>query len=456
MDRFSGRKIELKEIARSLSQAALSSVKPGRLVEESVRRAGNILTVGGQKFNLSDFEKINLISFGKAGVSLAEALLPLIEDQLDSAVITGSQTYRQEGRLFYFPAAHPLPDDWSLKAGQKACELALSLTEKDLLLVLISGGGSAHLCLPEEGVSLEDKRQLTWLLLKAGADIKELNTVRKHLSRIKGGRLARAAWPARVVNLIVSDVIGNDLESIASGPTWHDSTTFAQAGAVLEKYSLWSVCSESIRRVLKEGQAGLREETVRKGDRVLERVSSVIIGDNLKALYAAKEAARQFGLETIILTSEDRGEAREAARNYLGQLQEFCRKVREQKRSFCLLAGGELTVTVKGQGQGGRNTEFVLASLVEILDRKQDFEDFDWLVMSLATDGRDGPTDSAGAWIGPESLERVKRLSLSPQSYLENNDSYHFFEEAGGLLKTGPTGTNVMDLRLFLLAPFPE
>ena len=456
MDKFSGMKVELKEVARKLSQVALGSVQPARLVEENVRRDGNTLTVGGQKFNLSDFEKINLISLGKAGVPLAEALLPLIEDRLKSAVITGSQDYRQQGRIFYFPAAHPLPDDWSLKAGQKAYELALSLTERDLLLVLISGGGSAHLCLPEEGLSLEDKRQLTGLLLKAGADIKELNTVRKHLSRIKGGRLARAAWPARVVNLVVSDVIGNDLESIASGPTWYDSTTYAQAVAVLEKYSLWPSCPANIRRVLEEGRAGLREETVRKGDRVLEKVRSVIIGDNLRALYAAKEAARQFGLETIILTSEDQGEAREAARNYLVRLQEFSQKVREQKRAFCLLAGGELTVTVKGRGQGGRNTEFVLASLVEILGRKQDFEGFDWLVMSLATDGRDGPTDSAGAWIGPESLERVRRLNLSPLSYLENNDSYRFFEEAGGLLKTGPTGTNVMDLRLFLLAPLPE
>ncbi|MCR4395466.1 MAG: glycerate kinase [Candidatus Saccharicenans sp.] len=456
MDKFPGLNLELKEVARQLSQVALGSVQPVRLVGENVRRDGDTLTVGGQKFKLTEFEKISLISFGKAGVPLAEALLPMIEDRLDAAVITGSQDFGQRGQLFYFPAAHPLPDDWSLKAGQKAYELALSLTEKDLLLVLISGGGSAHLCLPEEGVSLEDKRQITGLLLKAGADIKELNTVRKHLSRIKGGRLARAAWPARVVNLIVSDVIGNDLESIASGPTWHDSTTFTQAVAVLEKHALWPVCPESIKLVLEEGRAGLREETVKKGDRVLEKVRSFIIGDNLTALYAAKEAARQFGLETIILTSEDKGEAREAAHNYLGKLQEFSRKVREQKRAFCLLAGGELTVTVKGRGQGGRNTEFVLASLVEILGREQDFEGFDWLVMSLATDGRDGPTDSAGAWIGPESLARVRRLTLSPSSYLENNDSYSFFEQAGGLLKTGPTGTNVMDLRLFLLAPLPE
>ncbi len=445
--------LNLKEIAQKLGQAALRAVRPERLVAENVVRDGRSLVIGGQKINLDDFERVQLISIGKAGPLLAEALLPLVGDRLEAAVITGSQEHLEKGKLSYFPAAHPLPDGWSLQAGRKAYELALSLAERDLLLMLISGGGSAHLCLPEEGVTLDDKRQVTELLMKAGADIRELNAVRKHLSRIKGGRLARAAWPAHLFNLIVSDVVGNDLESIASGPTWHDSTTFEQAIAILKKYSLWEDCPENIRRVLEEGRAGLREETVKKGDRVLEKVKPVIIGDNLRALYAAKEAARQFGLETVVLTSEDQGEAREIARNYLEKLGEFRRKVREQKRAFCLLAGGELTVTVRGQGLGGRNTEFVLASLVEILKNEEDYRGIDWLVMSLATDGRDGPTDSAGAFAGPESLEKIRATGISPRSYLDNNDSYHFFQEIGGLLKTGHTGTNVMDLRLFLLAP---
>ncbi len=445
--------LELKEIARRIGQTALQAVRPDRLVADSVRRIGSSLVIGGQNLNLDKFDRVVLISFGKAGVPLAEAMLPLVEDKLYSGVVTGSENYREESGLFYFPSSHPLPDDWSLKAGQKAYELALSLTERDLLLMLISGGGSAHLCLPEEGVPLEEKRQITERLIKAGADIKELNTVRKHISRIKGGRLARAAWPATIFNLIVSDVIGNDLESIASGPTWHDSTTYEQAVAVLEKYSLWDDCPENIRRVLEEGRAGWREETIKKGDRVLEKVRPIIIGDNLRALYAAKETARGFGLETVILTSEDRGEAREAARRYLERLKEFARKVREQRRAFCLLAGGELTVTVRGKGAGGRNTEFILASLLEIMRRPDDFQGIDWLLMSLATDGRDGPTDSAGAFISPESLVKVSELDLAPEIFLENNDSYTFFKAIGGLLKTGPTGTNVMDLRVFLLSP---
>lgn len=448
--------LNLKEIAQKVGQTALGAVRPERLVADNVIRDGRNLIIGSQKLNLDDYEKMGMVSIGKGGLLLAEAMLPLVGDRLEVAVITGSHEYLEKGGLSYFPASHPLPDEWSLRAGRKAYDLALSLAEKDLLLVLISGGGSAHLCLPEEGISLEDKRQVTELLMRAGANIRELNTVRKHLSRIKGGRLARAAWPARLFNLIVSDVVGNDLESIASGPTWHDSTTFEQAISVLKKYSLWETCPESVRRVLEEGQAGLREETVKKGDRVLEKVKAVIIGDNLRALYAAKEAARQFGLETVILTSEDQGEAREVAKNYMEKLGEFRRKAKEQNRAFCLLAGGELTVTVRGQGLGGRNTEFVLACLIEILKNEEDFRGIDWLVMSLASDGRDGPTDSAGAWVGPESLEKVKTTGLSPQAYLENNDSYRFFQEIGGLLKTGPTGTNVMDLRLFLLAPVSE
>ncbi|MGB9892933.1 MAG: glycerate kinase type-2 family protein [Candidatus Saccharicenans sp.] len=443
----------LREIARKASQAALGSVRPEYLVAENVSRKGTILTIGGQKLELNNFEKINLISFGKSGPMLAEGLIPMIEDRLNLGLVTGSASYEEKERIFYYPTSHPLPDRWSLEAGEKAYELALSSGEKDLLLVLISGGGSAHLCLPQRGLSLEEKRTLTEMLLKAGADIKELNTIRKHISRIKGGRLARAAWPAKIVNLIVSDVIGNDLENIASAPTWFDSTTYGQAITVLEKYGLMEICPLGIKQVLREGQEGLREETLKKGDRVLSQVSSIIIGDNLKAIYAAKETVRQFGLETVVLSSEDCGEARQTARDYILRMLEFGPKVLEQKRAFCLLAGGELTVTVKGVGLGGRNTEFVLACLVEVIKRPSAFQGFDWLIMSLATDGRDGPTDSAGAWISPEILETLRLKNISPEKYLENNDSYHFFREVGRLLMTGPTGTNVMDLRMFFLAP---
>jgi len=445
--------MNLKEIAELAARIALSSVKPKRLIEENVCREDQNLFVGGERVDLKAFERVYLISFGKAGEALAENFLPFIEDYLQAGVVTGSQEYKIKGKLSLYPASHPLPDSWSLKAGEKAYELALSCGEKDLLFVLISGGGSAHLCLPEEGLSLEDKRLTTDLLLKAGADIKELNTVRKHLSKIKGGRLAKAAWPARVINLVVSDVTGNDLENIASGPTWWDSSTFSQALKVLNRAGIMEVCPESVRTVLKEGEQGRREETVKKGDKALKNIKSLIIGDNLKALYAAKGKLRELGLETIILTSEDSGEAQEAARKYIRRLGEFVSKVKLEGRAFCLLAGGELTVTVKGRGKGGRNTEFVLSCLAEIARRQEDFTGYDWLIMSLATDGRDGPTDSAGAWIVPETLVRARAKNMELEEFLKNNDSYSFFQDTGGLLLTGPTGTNVMDLRFFLLAP---
>ncbi|MGB9836169.1 MAG: glycerate kinase type-2 family protein [Candidatus Saccharicenans sp.] len=445
--------MDLQVIARRIGEAAISSVKPGRLISEKVKREGDWLYVAGDRFDLRKINRINLLSLGKAGPYLAEAIWPLIEDKLGKAVITGAGEYRETGQAFYYPSAHPLPDEWSLAAGRKAYEVALSSGAQDLFLVLISGGGSAHLCLPEEGLSLDDKRKVTELLLKSGADIKELNTVRKHLSRIKGGRLARAAWPALVVNLVISDVIGNDLENIASGPTFYDSSTFAEALDVLHRRKVADLCPPAVLEVLKEGEKGLREETLKKENKIMERVKSFIIGDNLKALLAAKEEARNHGLESIILSFDDSGEARDRAEEYISRLIPFTKKVREEKRAFCLLAGGELTVTVRGRGKGGRNTEFALACLLGIKKRMAEFSGLNWLVMSLGTDGRDGNTDSAGAYIVNKTLGQMEERKLRPEEFLNDNDSYGFFERVGGLLFTGPTGTNVMDIRVFLLAP---
>ncbi len=446
--------MDLQEIARKIGQAAISSVRPERLIKENVRREGSRLYLVSENLDLANIKRINVLSAGKAGRWMAEAIWPLIEDKLGIAVITGVEVYEEKmGKAFYYPAAHPLPDEWSLQAGRRAYEMALASGPDDLFLVLLSGGGSAHLCLPDEGLELGDKRKITELLMKSGADIKELNTVRKHLSRIKGGRLARAAWPARIVNLVISDVIGNDLENIASGPTYHDSSTFAQALEILQRRKVLDSCPEAVIKVLEEGKNGLREETVKKNDGIMKRVKSFIIGDNLKALFAAKEEARSYNLESVILASDDSGEAREKAEEYVEKLVPFTRKVKDEHRAFCLLTGGELTVTVRGKGKGGRNTEFVLACLLAIKKRLREFSGLEWLVMSLGTDGRDGNTDSAGAYITNETIKRVDDGQINPDAFLAENDSYGFFKETGGLLFTGPTGTNVMDIRVFLLAP---
>ncbi|HRD02486.1 MAG TPA: DUF4147 domain-containing protein [Candidatus Saccharicenans sp.] len=445
--------MDLKAIARRAALAALDSVRPERLVEEKIIRDGSRLIIDGEVFNLEPSSTIRLISCGKAGLPLATRLVPLIEDKLSAGVVTGVKEYEEKDRIIYFPAAHPLPDEWSLRAGEKALELALITSQRDLILLLISGGGSAHLCLPADGVSLEDKQTVTQLLLKAGADIHQLNTVRKHISKIKGGRLLQAAWPGKVINVIISDVIDNNLSDIASGPAWYDPSTFEEALGVLERTGLTSTAPCSITKVLEEGVAGLREETLKKSDRILKNSRAFIIGDNLKALYAAKAEVRASGLESVILTSSDVGEARQVATSYIQRIKELSRKVREEGRAFCFLSGGELTVTVKGSGRGGRNTEFVLACLLEMEKIRAELVGCDWLIVSLATDGRDGPTDSAGAWISGQSGQLAENAGLNSQHFLDNNDSYGFFEKIGGLIFTGLTGTNVMDLRFFFIAP---
>ncbi|MDD8021325.1 MAG: DUF4147 domain-containing protein [Acidobacteriota bacterium] len=445
--------MDLKALARKAAKSALEAVSPERLIKEEVSRDGQKLIIDGQVFGLDSAGTIRLISCGKAGLRLASSLIPLIDDKLSAGVVTGAAGYEEKDRIVYFPAGHPLPNEWSLRAGQKALELALVSSPKDILLLLISGGGSAHLCLPAEGVSLEDKQIVTGLLLKAGADIHQLNAVRKHISRIKGGKLLQAAWPGRVINIIISDVADNNLSDIASGPAWYDSSTFPEALQVLDRTGLMGSVPYSVRRVLEEGVAGLREETLKKDDSILEKSRAFIIGDNLKALYAAKAEVRRSGLESVILTSSDAGEARQAAVSYIQKIRGLAGKVRKERRAFGLLAGGELTVTVKGNGKGGRNTEFILACLIEMEKNKEELEGCDWLIVSLATDGRDGPTDSAGAWVSRENAARASKMGLDPLAFLDNNDSYSFFEKAGGLILTGLTGTNVMDLRFFFLAP---
>ena len=474
------------EQAERIIRAGIDAVKPDRLIRSRVRRRGGILKIGEKSYDLKSFRKIYLIAFGKAAPSMAGALLEILGDWIDEGLITGRQDvvgplksaehWKREHdavshpRLTYIPASHPLPDENSVEAGRRALEIAGKAGEGDLVFVLISGGGSSMLCLPAAGISLEEKRRVTQNLLRAGASINDLNSVRKHLSAVKGGRLAAALHPATVVSLVISDVIGDDLESIASGPTHPDSTTFETARGVMEKYKLWENAPGSVRRVLAEGINGKIPETVKKDDPVFERVSTLIVGNNRSALEAAAAAAEKIGFRSLILTTSDHGEARDAAREYVALVRSIdasprlsppglsplrlspqrAGSLRSGVEPLCLLAGGELTVTVRGNGRGGRNTEFILAALAEL--RREPMEPGrDWLMASVGTDGIDGPTDAAGALITPSVLERAGRLSLDPASYLDNNDSYSFFDNAGGLIRTGPTGTNVMDLRVFLL-----
>ena len=316
---------------------------------------------------------------------------------------------------------HPVPDAEGVSGAEQIANIARSAGSGDLVVCLISGGASALLPLPSTGISLEQKQKVTRQLLARGATINEFNCVRKHMSRIKGGQLARLASPAKVLTLILSDVIGDRLDVIGSGPTVPDPSTLADAQAILEKYGI---------------RAELGEETPKPGDPLFRKVRNVVVGSNRQALEAAALRARELGFRTSILTTEIQGEAREIARVHAAIAKEFL----SQRKRVCILTGGEPTVTVRGQGLGGRNQEFALAAAIDIAGLKN------VLIFSAGTDGTDGPTDAAGAFASGKT-----GLHPSARAALANNDSYHFFEQAGGLVKTGPTGTNVMDIQMILV-----
>ena len=445
----------LWEKAEKILRAALEEVAPKNLIERSVVRDGSRLIIQGRALDLSWYKNVFLIAFGKAALPMSRSFIKIAGDFIRKGIVVclpGQE--RALPGLLLLPAPHPLPDRRSRKAGDLILDLAQNAGDRDLLLLLLSGGGSAQVCSPVPEVTWEEKRRVTEELLRRGADITELNTVRKHLSAVKGGRLALAASPAAIVSLIISDVIGDDLESIASGPAHWDSSTYADAQHVLDIYDYWDEVPTPVRRVIVGGIEGKFPETMKRGNEVFKKVSSFVIGNNTLALKAAQRQAERLGFKTVILTSADRGEAREAAERYVALLASLSQSKSGPSRPLCLLSGGELTVRVKGKGKGGRNQEFVLAALLEAEKRflkDSGARPVNWLVTSFGTDGTDGGTDAAGAWATEDVFQRAVKLGLDGREYLEANDSYRFFQNVGGLIKTGRTGTNVMDIRIFLL-----
>lgn len=442
--------MSLVESAEKIWTAAIAAAAPRRLIRGSVVREGDVLRVGGEAYDLRLHENIFLVAFGKAAPGMAAAFMEAAGDRVrDGIVAVLPGDTRKIAGLRTMEAPHPLPDSRSAAAAAAMLALVRRAGEKDLVVVLLSGGGSAQICAPADGVSVEEKTAVTRALLHAGADIFELNTVRKHLSAIKGGRLALAARPAEVLSLAISDVLGDDLGTIASGPTHWDSTTFEEAHRVLGKHGLWETAPAAVKKTIDEGVQGFRPETPKKSHAVFTRVRNIVIGSNTAALAAARRTAEEMGFRTIILTSADRGEAREVAGRYVSVLFDAASSPRRPAGPLCFLGGGELTVDVRGAGRGGRNQEFVLAALSRVGKAVFPVRP-DWLVASLGTDGIDGNSDAAGAWGGPATIEEARRLGLDPDAFLAENDSYSFFRQAGGLVLTGPTGTNVMDVRLML------
>jgi hydroxypyruvate reductase len=422
-------------IARILA-AGLDAVDPGEAVERFVQRENDKLRIANKLYSLEKDRRIFIIAIGKASLPMAESLADILGDRLTGGVVIPKHAAgRTLNLLTIMEGSHPIPDERSLSAGRKVIELLSGLRADDLVFCLISGGGSALMAAPVEGVTLSDLQSLTSALLACGASVDEINILRRHLDLLKGGGLARLAFPARVVSLILSDVVGNPLEAIASGPTAPDPSTWADALAVLEKYKLPGKTPESVMIALKSGH-----ETLKPGDAVFAHVDNILVGSNLLAAQAALKQAKAEGFHPYLLRADLQGEAREVA-------VELCRTLRwawqtgnPAPRPACIIAGGETTVTLVGNGRGGRNTELALTSVTELADFPE------VMLLSLATDGEDGPTDAAGAVVNGETLGRAFAMGLDPVDYLRRNDSYTFFAALDDLLKPGPTVTNVNDL----------
>jgi glycerate 2-kinase len=431
--------------------AALAAVDPYNAVRRAVKIEGTVLHVAGAAYGLDTFSRIVVVGAGKATARMAMAIEDVIGNRISEGLIIVKQGHTAMLRTIkQVEASHPVPNEAGVEGTKRLLKIAQAVDEKALVICLLSGGASALLVAPVRGVTLADKQEVTALLLKAGASIGELNAVRKHLSAVKGGRFAKAACPAQIVTMILSDVIGDKLDVIASGPTTRDGSTFADAVAVIGKYGLKDKMPPRVMAFLTRGMDGQEPETVKSGDSCLHKTRNVIIGGITQALSAAKEKARQLGFAPDVVTGELQGEARDAAR-FLAQTALRERDLARPGERLCLLSGGETTVTVKGTGRGGRNQELALAFALEI-------DGMDGVVLlSAGTDGTDGPTDAAGAVVDGSTVQRARSFGVHPETYLGNNDSYTFFNKLDTLtgehhhLITGPTGTNVMDLQILLI-----
>jgi glycerate-2-kinase len=441
------KKTEIMDIYLSAVRAA----DPYHAVMNHISLAGNVLSAGGEDYDVERFRRIVVIGAGKGTAPMAQAVEENLNDRINEGIVIVKYGHtRPLRKIVQREAAHPLPDEAGLRATAEIRELLKKAREETLVICLLSGGASSLLVAPADGITLDDKRVITDLLLSAGAKIQELNSVRKHISAVKGGRLAETAYPATIITMVLSDVIGDRLDVIASGPTVPDSTSFRDALHVIHKYSLEKKIPSGVFSLLHLGVAGVIPDTPKSGAVFFQKVRNIIVGSIRQSLEAARVRAAELGFEPQLLTSELQGEAREAAR-FLAQTALSARDSMKAGERRCLLSGGETTVTVRGTGKGGRNQELALAFALEIAGR-------DGLsLLSAGTDGTDGPTDAAGAVVDGTTAPKARELGMIPMEYLANNDSYTFFQKfdelTGGKahLTTGPTGTNVMDMQIILV-----
>ena len=441
----------LRSDAGEIFRGCLVAVNPYKAVKRFVHLKGESLMLGMEGrpdtgLDLTGFDRILIVGAGKATAPMVRAIEEIFGKKIQKGVVNLKYGFTEELAITeIIEAGHPVPDENGLKGTAKILDLLQGAGEKDLIFSLISGGGSALLPYPVGNILLSEKQDITRALLACGASINEINAVRKHISSSKGGQMARAAFPATIVNLMLSDVVGDKMDVIASGPFVPDSSTFRDVQGIFAKYDLKGIPA-AINEHVKAGADGKIPETPKANDAVFDRVLNFIVGSNILALEAAKTKARELGYETIILSSMVEGETREVALVHTAIAKEIVKTGRPIPPPACIISGGETTVTIRGEGLGGRNQEFGLAAALDLVDLPPRV-----VVLSGGTDGNDGPTDAAGAVVDPFTVMRGRDAGMEAARFLEDNDAYHFFEKTKDLLMTGPTNTNVMDVRLVLV-----
>ena len=437
---------QLKQDAVDIFLAGVAAVDPGRAVRSHLKLEGDVLLADTHRISLSPDTRVFVVGAGKAGAPMAAAVEKVLGNRVHRGLVVVKYGHvAPVERVEILEGGHPVPDEAGLGGALRVADLLDDAGEGDLVICLISGGGSALIPSPVPLVTLKDKQVTTDLLLKSGAEIGEINCIRKHLSRLKGGGLARMAFPARVLTLILSDVVADPLDVIASGPTVGDPTTFGDALTILRRYELAGRVPAAVLTRITQGAEGKHPETPKPGDPELEDVMNLLVGTNAIAVKAAAKKAEELDYNTTVLSTIITGETMDAAESHTAVARKIIEQDLPAARPACVLSGGETTVTIKGGGKGGRNQEFALASAIGIEGLPRT------VILSGGTDGTDGPTEAAGAIADGTTVSRAREAGLDPAAFLENNDSYHFFRKLGDLLITGPTLTNVMDLRIILV-----
>ena len=438
---------QLRAHAQDIFAAGLKAADPFDAIKQNVRLDNDDLQVAEQRYRLPNIQKFLVAGCGKAAARMARAIEDLLGDRISGGIVIVKYGHGLPlDKIRVIEAGHPIPDKAGLDGASQIMDYVRPAGAADLVIFLISGGGSALFPCPADGLTLAEKQLTTQNLLDSGATIQEVNAVRKHISKSKGGRFAKLVAPAQLVSLILSDVVGDPLEAIASGPTVADSTTYSDCLEIIRRYNLSDRIPHAVSQLLQRGAKGEIDETPKPADSVFEKVQNIIVANNRLALEAAQSQAEALGYHAMTLSGCIEGESRLVASSHAALVKKIAQTNGPLRRPACVISGGETTVTVRGDGLGGRNQEFALAAAIEISGID------DVVVLSAGTDGTDGPTDAAGAIVDSSTIQRGQSKGLDAAEFLARNDSYHFLQATGDLLTTGPTFTNVMDLQVMLIA----